>query len=189
MKGKAKPLLASLLLSTGCHLWRPDHGDSKGVPPPPRDEITWETFFPEPWPDPLHEKYAELYGKDFPNPGRQHFETDRPFSDVIKYDQAFAAIAAPGTRAVADGTPSLTLNLPESASKVVTVKADDLKVTVSIARAQNPHRYRLYRSEEVVFPLPAGADPATARVERDGDRVIVRFQSRAPARSDNSARP
>lgn len=86
---KSPPLLASLLLLSACAAIRPDHTEPKDLPPPPREEISWESLFWEPWGDPLHEKYAELFGKPYPNAGRQHFETDHPFDDVKKFQLAF----------------------------------------------------------------------------------------------------
>lgn len=189
MKGQAKPILAALILTTGCHLYKPDHSDPRGVPPPATGEITWESFFPEPWPDPLHEKYEEMYARTYPNPGRQHFETERPFSDVEKYNQAFEALAVPGTR-VAAADMAVTLELPDSAAKTVSVKADEKGVRVTVWAPSNGHRYRVYRSQELVYPLPADADPASARMEREGDRVRILFTPRSTAaRSGNSKRP
>lgn len=183
MNGQSAALLASLSLLAGCHYVRPDHTDARGVPPPPREEITWESFFWEPWPDPLHEKYEELFGRPYPNPGEQHFETDRPFSDVRKFDLAFADTAVPGTRverASAEDRQEVALELPGSAGLPIAVRADERFVRLTVARPRSPRRYRVYPTDELVLPLPEGADPATARVARDGDRVRITFLARRP---------
>lgn len=178
-------LLASLLGLSACHLWRPDHSDPKGLPPPSREEVTWESFFPVPWPDPLHEKYEELFLAPFPNRSSQHFAVTRPFSDVRKYDLAFHGVAVPGARTEvesAGGEHAVSLLLPGSAGKDVAVRANERSVLVSVAPRLPPHRYRAYRVEETVVPLPPGADPETARVARDGDWVRVRFNSKDQGR-------
>lgn len=174
---KTPPLLASLVLLSACAAIRPDHTEPKDLPPPPRDEISWESLLWEPWPDPLHEKYEELFGRPFPNAGRQHYETDHPFDDVKKYQLAFEQAAIPGIRSL--GSPrEVVLDLPGSAGKTIAVKADDRTVRVTVAPPAAPRRYRVYRPEELVLPLPSGADPDTARVTRDGDRVRITFLER-----------
>lgn len=188
---KSPPLLASLVLLSSCAYIRPDHGDPKDLPPPVREEISWESLFWEPWRDPLHDKYEELFGRPFPNRGLQHFYTGRPFSDVKKYELAFEQAAVTGARAdtvSAGGNHAVSVQLPESAGKPVSVEADEASIRLTIARPGGPHRYRVYPSDQVVLPLPAGADPGTARVTRDGDWVRITFLARAP-RSGSSGRP
>lgn len=179
MTGPAKPLLVPLLLlSAACH-----HRAPEGLPPPAQQELTWETFFREPWPDPLHEKYEELFDKPFPHPTPQHFSTNQPMADVAKYDLEFEGTAVPGAKVASEsgsGWTALALELPDSAGKEVAVSADERAVRLKVRRPQPPSRYRFFRSDELVFPLPPGADPATARLERDGDRVRVTFLARKP---------
>lgn len=175
------PLLAALLVLPACHVVRPDHVDPPGVPPPAREEISWESFFHEPWRDPLRDKYEELFGRPYPNPGRQHFATSRPFSDVKKFEHAFDAIAVQGARAESEsaaGLHAISLQLPDSAGRQVAVRPADGSVALSVARSLPARRYRVYRSDEVVVPLPPGADPDTARVQRDGDWVRIKFRER-----------
>lgn len=182
MLGRYTPLLASLVLLTACHHRVPDRGDLKGVPPPAK-ELTWESFFRARWPDPLHEKYEELFGKPFPNPSSRHFSTGRPFSDTKKYELEFDATAVPGARAETEsaaGAHAVSLELPDSADKAVAVKADDKGIRLTVSSPQAARRYRVYRSEELLLPLPDGADPATARVVRDGDWVRIKFHDRKP---------
>lgn len=155
------PLLAALLVLPACHVVRPDHVDPPGVPPPAREEISWESFFHEPW--------------------RQHFATSRPFSDVKKFEHAFDAIAVQGARAESEsaaGLHAVSLQLPDSAGRPVAVRPADGSVALSVARSLPARRYRVYRSDEVVVPLPPGADPDTARVQRDGDWVRIKFRER-----------
>jgi hypothetical protein len=183
MKGRHAPLLAALLLSSACHGRRPDHAESKAVPPPVHEELTWESFFHEPWPDPLHEKYEDLFGKPYPNPGRQHFDTARPFADVKKFGLAFDETAVPGARAETEsaaGMTAVSLQLPDSAGRAVAVRTEDKVIALSVDRPLPARRYRLYRSDEVVVPLPPGADPDTARVVRDGDWVRIKFHDLTP---------
>ena len=199
------PLLASLLCLTSCHLWMPDHTDLKGLPPPERPEMSpvsfahpwrdvlhdkhetmsWESFIHEPWRDPLHDKYEELFGAPFPSRPRRHFATDRPFDDVQKYDLAFDINSIRGTRTetVSDTDEhAVSMLLPDSAGKSVEVTADEKTVRVAVVRAASPRRYRPSRPEELYAALPAGADPTTARVVRDGDWVRIKFKSRIPGR-------
>jgi HSP20 family molecular chaperone IbpA len=204
MLGRTAPLLASLVFLSGCHLWMPDHTDTKGLPPPTRPEMSpasfihpwrdvlhdkyetmsWESFIHEPWRDPLHDKYEELFGASFPNPSRRHFATDLPFADVQKYDLAFEA----NTRGVRSETESgggeyaVAMQLPDSAGKDVELSTDDENIRLSVVRPLPAGRYRSYRPEETVVPLPTGADPSTARVERDGDWVRIKFRSKNPGR-------
>lgn len=169
--------LASLLLLSACAAIRPDHSEPKDLPPPAREEISWESLFWEPWGDPLHEKYAELFGKPFPNAGRQHFETDHPFDDVKKYQLAFEQAAVTGARSDSAGK-EVSLDLPGSAGKALSIEADDNNIRLTVARHSAPRRYQIYPGEQVVLPLPQGADPATARMTRDGDRIRITFQER-----------
>lgn len=176
MTGPAKPLLVPLLLLSACH-----HRAPEGLPPPSREEITWETFFREPWRDPLHEKYEDLFGKPFPNPTGQHFSTSQPMADVAKYELEFEGTAVPGARVRSEtgaGWTALDLELPDSTGKEVSVRADERAVRLTVERPRPPNRYRFFRSDELVVPLPPGADPATARMERDGDRVRITFLAR-----------
>lgn len=178
MTGPFKPFLVPLLLLPACH-----HRAPEGLPPLAREEITWETFIRKQWPDPLHEKYEDLFGKPFPNPTGQHFSTSRPMADVRKYELEFEQTAVPGARVerqAGTGWTALSLELPGSADKEVSVRADDRKVRVTVARPVTASRYRVYPSEDLYFPLPADADPATARVERDGDRVRITFAAKSP---------
>lgn len=174
---KSPPLLASLLLLSACAAIRPDHTEPKDLPPPPREEISWESLFWEPWGDPLHEKYEELFGKPFPNAGRQHFETDHPFDDVKKYQLAFEQAAVAGAR-VETLNREVTLDLPGSAGKALAIEADDKNIRLTVARYHAARRYQISPEEQVVLPLPAGADPGTARMTRDGDRIRITFQER-----------
>lgn len=199
-------LLASLLLLTSCHLWMPAHTDPKGLPPPAREEMSlgsfahpwsgvlhdkyetmsWESFIHEPWRDPLHDKYEELFGSPFPNRPRRHFATDRPFDDVQKYDLAFDNSSIRGTRTEtesANGEHAVSMLVPDSAGKSVEVSADDKTVRVAVVRPASPRRYRPSRPEELYAALPAGADPGTARVVRDGDWVRIKFKSRISGRT------
>lgn len=178
---KSLPLLASLVFLSACAFIRPDHTEPKDLPPPPREEISWESLLWEPWPDPLHEKYEELFGRPFPNAGRQHFETNHPFDDVKKYQLAFEQAAVPGARAETvsgEGRHAVSLQLPDSAGKPVSVEADEKHIRLTVARPGGPHRYRVYPSDKLVLPLPPGADPGTARVSRDGDWVRITFAAR-----------
>ena len=182
------PLLVSLLLLSACRLTLPDHTDTRGAPPPAHEEITWETFFQEPWRDPLQDKYEELFREPFPNRPRRHFETTRPFSDVEKYDLAFEAAAIPGARKEIEsggGAHAVALHLPDSAGKRLEVRTEDQNVILSVERPLPERRYRVNRPEETVVPVPAGADPATARVTRDGDWVRIQFKSK----NENPGRP
>lgn len=175
--------LAALAFFAACHYRVPDHADPKSAPPPAHEELSWESFFPEPWPDPLHEKYRELFGSPYPNPGRQHFATARPFSDVKKFELAFDATAVPGARAETEsaaGMSAVSLRLPDSAGRPVAVRTEDQVIALSVDRPLPARRYRVYRSDEVVVPLPPGADPDTARVVRDGDWVRIKFHGRTP---------
>ncbi len=183
MIGRFAPLFATLVLLTACHQRFPDHADPKGIPPPAAEELSWESFFREPWPDPLHEKYEELFGQPYPNRIRQHFSTTRPFSDVKKYELAFDATAVPGARAEtesAGGLHAVSLQIPDSAGKPVAVRADEKGVGLSVSRGLPARRYRVYRSDELVVPLPPGADPDTARVVRDGDWIRIKFHAKSP---------
>jgi HSP20 family molecular chaperone IbpA len=178
-------LLAALLPLSGCAMIFHDHSDPKGVPPPVHEDLSWESFIHEPWRDPLQDGYEELFGAPFPNPGLQHFDADRPFSDVTKYDLAFSQIALPGTHAETEsggGEYAVALRLPRSEGKDVEVATDEQSIRLSVTRPAEASRYRSYRPEETVVPLPAGADPSTARVERDGDWVRIKFRSKAPGR-------
>jgi hypothetical protein len=202
---RSAPLLASLALLSSCHLWMPDHTDLKGLPPPARPEMnvtsfahpwrdvlhdkyetmSWESFIHEPWRDPLHDKYEELFGAPFPNRPRRHFATDRPFDDVQKFDLAFDNGSVRGTRTEtesANGEHAVSMLVPDSAGKAVEVSADEQTVRVSVARPASPRRYRPARPEELYAALPAGADPGTARVVRDGDWVRINFKSKDAGR-------
>lgn len=188
---KSSPLLVSLVLLSACAYFRPDHDDPKHLPPPVYEEISWESLFRVPWRDPLHDKYEDLFGKPFPNAGRQHFETNHPFADVKKYELAFEQAAVTGARAdgvSGSGRHAVSVQLPDSTGKPVSVETDEASIRLTIARPGGPHRYRVYPSDQVVLPLPAGADPGTARVTRDGDWVRITFLARAP-RSGSSGRP
>ncbi len=179
MTGPFKPLLVSLLLLPACRY----HRAPEGLPPPAHEEITWESFIREQWPDPLHEKYEDLFDKPFPNPTRQHFSTSRPMADVTKYELALEQTAVPGARVKSEsgaGWHALALELPDSSGKEVSVRADDKAVRLTVERPQAASRYRFFRSDDLVLPLPPGADPASARVERDGDRVRITFLARKP---------
>lgn len=181
MSTRSAPLLAALVFLAACHYRRPDHADPEGVPPPAHEELSWESFFHQPWPDPLHEKYEELFGAPYPNAGRQHFATARPFSDVKKYELAFDATAVPGTRAETESAAGLTavsLQLPGSAGRPVAVRTDERSIALSVDRPLPARRYRVYRSDEVILPLPPRADPDTARVAREGDWVRIKFRER-----------
>lgn len=178
MTGPFQPLLVSLLLLPACA-----HRAPEGLPPPAQLDITWESFFREPWPDPLHEKYGDLFAKPFPNPTGQHFSTNQPMADVAKYELEFEGTTVPGARVRSEsgaGWAALALDLPDSTDKEVSVRADDKAVRLTVERPQPASRYRFFRSDDLVFPLPAGADPATARMERDGDRVRITFLARKP---------
>jgi HSP20 family molecular chaperone IbpA len=178
-------LLAAVLPLSACALFFHDHNDPKGVPPPVHEDISWESFIHEPWADPLHENYEELFGAPFPNPGRQHFDADRPFSDVAKYDLAFNQAAVPGARSETEsggGEYAVALRLPQSADKDVEVSTDEESIRLTATRPGETGRYRANRPEETVVPLPAGADPSTARVERDGDWIRVKFRGKKPGR-------
>ena len=193
MLSRTAPLFAVLALLPACHVTRPDHTDPKGVPPPARDELTWESFFKEPWRDPLHDKYEELFREPFPAENAKHFSVERPFSDVKKYELAFDAVAIPGAKKEmsAAGERAVSMLLPDSAGKTVEVKADEKNIRLSVARSLPTRRYRAYRPEELVVPTPAGADPRTARVVRDGDWVRIKFNgvSTGPVAGADSGRP
>jgi hypothetical protein len=179
MTGPFKPLLVSLLLLPACRY----HRAPEGLPPPAQEELTWESFFREPWPDPLHRKYEDLFDKPFPNPTRQHFSTSLPMADVTKYELEFEGTAVPGARVKREsgaGWHALALELPDSSDKEVSVRADDKAVRLRVGRPTAPRRYRFFRSDDLILPLPPGADPATARMERDGDRVRITFLARKP---------
>lgn len=179
MTGPFKPLLVSLLLLPACAA----HRAPEGLPPPAQLDITWESFFREPWPDPLHENYEDMFGKPFPNPTRQHFSTNQPMADVAKYELGLEGTAVPGARIQSEsgaGWTALALELPDSKGKEVSVSADEKAVRLKVERPQPASRYRFFRSDDLVFPLPAGADPATARMERDGDRVRITFIAKKP---------
>jgi hypothetical protein len=196
---RSAPLLASLALLSSCALWMPDHTDPKGLPPPARpalsvnsaahpweilhdkyETMNWETFIHVPWRDPLHDKYEELFGDAFPSRPSRHFATDRPFDDVQKYDIALEASAIRGARtetASANGEHALSVLVPDSAGKAVEVSADEKTVRIAVVRPAPSRRYRRMRPEELYAALPAGADPRTARVVRDGDWIRVNFKS------------
>ena len=178
---KSLPLLASLVFLTACAAIRPDHTEPKDLPTPPREEISWESLFWEPWRDPLHEKYEELFGRPFPNAGRQHYETDHPLDDVKKYQLAFEQAAVSGarsSRSSSEGRSEVSLEVPGSAGKAIAVEADERNIRLTVARPSPARRYRVYPDEELVLPLPTGADPGTARVTRDGDWVRITFLAR-----------
>ncbi|UPT75150.1 MAG: hypothetical protein M0D55_05420 [Elusimicrobiota bacterium] len=159
----------------------------EGRPPPRGEELSWESFFHHPWPDPLHEKYEDLFGAPFPNRSPQHFSLRRPFSDVIKYDLAFETIAIPGARTeseTAAGRHSVNLLLPGSAGRDVTLRPGPQDVTVVVAKSGPARRLRSYRSEERVVPLPPEADPASARLARDGDWLRITFNAKDARRTD-----
>ncbi len=183
MLAKYIPLLAALLGLAACHQRLPDNTDLKGVPPVAHEELSWESFFHEPWPDPLHEKYEELFNAPFPNRSPQHFAVARPFSDVQKYDIAFDATAVPGARTEVEsggGKHAVSMQLPDSAGKPVEVRTEDHSVVLSVRPKVPVRRYRMYKSEEKVIPLPPDADPDSARVVRDGDWVRIQFKSKSP---------
>lgn len=178
-------LLFSLACLSGCHQRRPDHTDPKGVPPPAHAELTWESFFHEPWRDPLHEKYEELFAAPFPNRSPQHFAVARPFSDVKTFGLAFDATAVAGVRPEIEsggGEHAVSMQLPDSAGKPIEVHADDAGIRLTFVRLAPARRYHTARAQETIVPLPAGADPSSARVIRDGDWVRIKFNSRDSGR-------
>ncbi len=186
MFAKALPLLAATVLLTACHRIRPDNTDSKFVPPPVREHLTWESFFHEPWPDPLHDKYQELFATPFPNRSPQHFEIGEPFDDVNKYDLAFEATAVPGAQSEAEsggGKHAVSIRLPDSAGKSIEMRPDAGFLILSVKRPVPAHRYRAYRNEDRAVPIPPGADPSTARLVRDGDWVRVKFAAKSDAKT------
>ena len=178
---KFASFLAALIVLTACHQRRPDNTDLKGVPPLVHEELSWESFFYEPWPDPLHGKYEELFNAPFPNHSLQHFAVNQPFADVLKYDLAFDATAVPGTHSETEsggGKHAVSMQLPASAGKPVVVQVDAKNIRLSVRPSLPAHRYRVYRTEEKIIPLPEGADPDTARVVRDGEWVRIKFNSK-----------
>lgn len=185
MRAAAAALLLAALGS--CRSLNPDHSDPPGQPPRASEELTWETFFHEPWPDPLHEKYADLFGAPYPAAGNQHFETKRPFADVRKYDLAFENTAIPGARAeteTAAGRHTVSLMLPGSAGRPIAVRPGTRVVTLVMSKPGPPRRWRAYRAEERVVPLPPLADPASARLTRDGDWVRITFAEKTSGGND-----
>ena len=137
-----------------------------------------EFFFHEARPDPLHQKFEELFREPWPEKGFHQHEPFRPFEDVQKLNEAFELKGVAGARVeVARGERDVVLSvrLPGSAGRPMEVRANEEKVRIALPQTAEPRRYRLHREEEQLVPLPEDADHETARVKREGDLVKITF--------------
>lgn len=150
-----------------------------------------EAFFKDARPDPLHDKYEELFGEPWPEPGFHQFSPTKPFSEVRKFNAAFDLRGAAGarveTRAV-DGRERLEILLPGSAGRTLEVRVDGEKVAISLPSTAPPARWRVRRSEEHLVPLPRDVDMDTVVVECDRDAVVVNYERRRAAPGESSRR-
>lgn len=141
--------------------------------------VRWrEFFFHESRPEPLREKYEELFGEPYPEDGFHQHKPFRPFEDVQRFNNAYELRAVAGARVELRETGdalTLEIELPGTAGRPLTVRVDSEKVALSVAPAAKPRRWYVARSEDHVVAVPDGIAPETAQVARDGDLVRVTF--------------
>lgn len=185
MERLAPPLLALLLLA------HPAGAQPRGALPGPEartgdrragdgDGYTRfrEFFFHESRPEPLREKYEELFGEPYPEEGFHQHRPFRPFEDVQRFNNAYELRGVAGARAAlerGDAGAVLTIELPGTAERALSVRVDEEKIALSVGPAGPPRRWFLSRSEEHVLRMPEGLDPASAEVRRESDRVRINF--------------
>lgn len=147
------------------------------------DEITTygrvrEFFFHEARPDPLHEKFEELFASPYPDKEFHLFSPFRPFEDVKKFNDAFETLAVDGGKEEVryeDGRITVAIRAPESAGTPLDWRVDDERILLSFPPALPARKYRVQRARERVVPLPPEADPATASARREGDWIKFVF--------------
>lgn len=137
-----------------------------------------EFFFHESRPEPLREKYEELFGEPYPEDGFHQHKPFRPFEDVQRFNNAYELRAVAGARAglteTADGAV-LSVELPGTAHRPLAVRVDGEKVSLSVGPVSPPRRWFVARSEDHVIAVPEGVSPESAVVSREGDVVRIVF--------------
>jgi hypothetical protein len=147
------------------------------------DEVTpygrvREFFFHEARPDPLHEKYEELFAAPFPDKEFHQFSPFRPFEDVKKFNDAFEARGVDGGREEVsreDGRVTVAIHSPRSAGKPLDWRVNEERILLSFPPEGPARRYRVQRARERVIPMPLEADHESASVRRDGDWIKFAF--------------
>lgn len=138
-----------------------------------------EFFFHESRPEPLREKYEELFGEPYPEEGFHQHRPFRPFEDVQRFNNAYELRGIAGARAnlaESDSAITLEIELPGTAQRSLAVRVDEEKVSLSVGSSAQPRRWFVSRGEEHVLALPNGALPDTAKVKRDGDLLHITFE-------------
>lgn len=137
-----------------------------------------EFFFHESRPEPLREKYEELFGEPYPEDGFHQHKPFRPFEDVQRFNNAYELRAVAGARAGLTETEDgavLSVELPGTAQRPLAVRVDDEKVSLSVGPVSPPRRWFVARSEDHVIATPEGVSAESATVSREGDVVRIVF--------------
>lgn len=138
-----------------------------------------EFFFHESRPEPLREKYEELFGEPYPEDGFHQHKPFRPFEDVQRFNNAYELRAIAGARAGLTETEDgavLSVELPGSADRPLTVRVDEEKVALSVGSKAPARRWFVARTEDHVVAVPEGVSPESAQVSREGDLVRITFE-------------
>jgi HSP20 family molecular chaperone IbpA len=138
-----------------------------------------EFFFHEARPDPLREKYEEMFGEPYPEEGFHQHKPFRPFQDVQRFNEAYELRGIAGARADLSETADakvLKIELPGTASRPLSVRVDDEKVALSLGPSEAPRRWFVAKAEEHVVATPEGVVAETAKVDREGDVVRITFE-------------
>ncbi|MBI4377058.1 MAG: hypothetical protein HY549_11480 [Elusimicrobia bacterium] len=135
-------------------------------------------FLHEAKPDPLHSKFEELFGEPFPDKGIPVLRKFQPFRDVQQFETAVQRHASGLRTELQSMERSLILlvEVPGLEDKKVEVSINRERIRLSYRARQAPGPYRIAKATDQEIPLPEGADPDSAVVDRRGERLRITFR-------------
>jgi HSP20 family molecular chaperone IbpA len=148
---------------------------------------------PGPWrrlwgwgPDPLRDKYEELFDVQYPWRSYDPFNRVMPFEDVRHFNRQVDMRAAGAAQRVTEDERTVTLSIvwPGSAEEAMDVVVHEglVRLTPSAAQAAqgaSRYRFRARGSRQLATPVPARAKASTASISRVGDEIRVVFEKSA----------